>query len=90
MEVENVETFRPRVRMLEMITPKIIDFLVPQRDEGAPLEEIMRLARDVAEHRQIGEVASQTARERVDVAIKMGALRDAIRASRDAMSWRDV
>jgi colanic acid/amylovoran biosynthesis glycosyltransferase len=65
----------------EMITSGQDGILIPQRDEDALLENIMRLATDVDLRRSISKAARQRARQRFDVAGTARTLYDAIRAS---------
>ena len=66
----------------EMITCGEDGFLVPQADAGALIMKIALLAQNVELRKRLGEAAQATARQRFDVGLSAGALRDAVRASR--------
>jgi glycosyltransferase involved in cell wall biosynthesis len=65
----------------QMIASGVDGILVEQRDEAALAEAMIRLGRDVAARRAIGERARLTARERFDVRITAERLSAAVRAT---------
>lgn len=66
----------------EMIKPEVDGFLVPQRDENAVFELIVRLSTDLNLRDRIGKAARLTAVERFDVSVSAKYLLDTINAFR--------
>ena len=63
----------------EMITCGQDGFLVPQADVGAIITKIVLLAQNIELRKRLGEAAQATARQRFDVRLSAGSLRDAVR-----------
>jgi len=62
----------------EMITPDRNGFLVSQGDEAALFNKMMLLGADLETRHRIGTAARRTARQRFDVSVTAGLLREAI------------